>query len=274
MIPAYRNFFDLSEKSAIVTGGLGILGRHFCAGLAAFGADVAVVDLDEVAATDFGKELTQTYGARTIGLGCDVSSEDSVSAMLAGVVTAFGKVDILHNNAATKSGDLGAFFAPTEEYSFQAWREVMAVNLDGMFLVAKHTGKQMARQGRGGSIIQTASIYGVMAPDQRIYEGSNYLGRPINTPAVYSASKAGVIGLTKYLATYWAGKGIRVNSITPGGAESGQNETFKANYSARIPMGRMAQPHEMVGALIFLASDASSYVTGQNLIVDGGLHAW
>ena len=143
-----------------------------------------------------------------------------------------------------------------------------------MFLVAKAVGKQMVAQGKGGSVIQTASIYGVMAPDQRIYEGSFYLGRQINTPAVYAVSKAGVIGLTKYLAAYWADKGIRVNTLTPGGTESGQNDEFKRRYSNRVPLARMAQAHEMVGTLLYLASDASSYVTGQNIIVDGGLSIW
>jgi NAD(P)-dependent dehydrogenase (short-subunit alcohol dehydrogenase family) len=143
-----------------------------------------------------------------------------------------------------------------------------------MFLMAQAVGKQMVIQGKGGSIIQTASIYGVMGPDHRIYEGSFYLGREINTPAVYSASKAGVIGLTRHLATYWADKGIRVNTLTPGGTESGQNDEFKKRYSARIPLGRMANAYEMVGALLYLASDASSYVTGQNIIIDGGLNAW
>jgi len=148
------------------------------------------------------------------------------------------------------------------------------VNLDGMFLVAQAVGKQMVAQEKGGSIIQTASIYGVMSPDHRIYEGSFYLNRQINTPAIYTASKAGVVGLTKYLATYWADKKIRVNTLTPGGVESGQNDEFKRHYSSRIPMNRMADAHEMVGALLYLASDASSYVTGQNIIVDGGLSAW
>jgi len=143
-----------------------------------------------------------------------------------------------------------------------------------MFLVAQAVGKQMISQGKGGSIIQTASIYGLMAPDHRIYEGSSYLNRQINTPAVYTASKAGVIGLTKHLATYWAGKRIRVNTLTPGGTQSGQNDEFKRRYSNRIPMNRMADANEMVGALLYLASDASSYVTGQNIIVDGGLSAW
>ena len=150
----------------------------------------------------------------------------------------------------------------------------MAVNIDGMFLVAQAVGDQMVKQGKGGSIIQTASIYGIMASDKRIYEGSFYLGRQISNPAVYSTSKAAVVGLTKYLAAYWADKGIRVNTLVPGGVESGQNDTFKARYSARVPMNRMAQAHEMVGAVLYLASDASSYVTGQCMVVDGGLNAW
>ena len=150
----------------------------------------------------------------------------------------------------------------------------MSVNIDGMFLVAQAVGKQMLSQGQGGSIVQTASVYGVVAPDQRIYEGSEYMGVEINTPAVYATSKAAVIGLTKYLATYWAKDNIRVNAITPGGVESGQNEQFQSLYSKRVPLGRMGQASEMVAALVYLASDASSYVTGQNLIVDGGLTAW
>ena len=132
----------------------------------------------------------------------------------------------------------------------------------------------MVKQDCGGSIIQTSSIYGLAAPDQRIYSGSSYLGREINTPAVYTTSKAAVIGLTNHLATYWADKGIRVNTITPGGMESGQNEEFKWNYSKRVPMNRMGNPDEIVGAVIYLASNASSYVTGQNIVVDGGLTCW
>jgi NAD(P)-dependent dehydrogenase (short-subunit alcohol dehydrogenase family) len=132
----------------------------------------------------------------------------------------------------------------------------------------------MQRQGTGGRIIQTASIYGIVASDKRIYEGSFYLDRQISNPAVYSASKAAVVGLTRHLAAYWGDVGIRVNALVPGGVESGQNETFKSRYSARVPLGRMAQADELVGALIYLASDASSYVTGQCLVVDGGLSVW
>ena len=192
--------------------------------------------------------------------------------MVSSVLTEFAEINILHNNAAAKSTDLTAFFAPFEEYTLDQWRKIMSVNIDGMFLVAQAVGKQMIKQETGGSIIQTASIYGVMAPDHSIYEGSFYLDRKINTPAVYTTSKAAVIGLTKHLATYWAEKGIRVNTLTPGGTESGQNDKFKRLYSARIPMKRMADATEMVGALLYLASDASSYVTGQNIIIDGGLN--
>jgi NAD(P)-dependent dehydrogenase (short-subunit alcohol dehydrogenase family) len=271
---SYRGLFDLSGKVAVVTGGAGILGQHFCAGLAESGATVAVVDLRADKARELAQALTVRYKTQTIGIGCDVSDPESVQAMVARVVTEFGAINVVHNNAAGKSDDLDAFFAPFEEYSLDQWRKIMAVNLDGMFLVAQAAGKQMVAQGKGGSIVQTASIYGLMAPDHRIYEGSFYLGRQINTPAVYTASKAAVIGLTKHLATYWADKGIRVNTLTPGGTESGQNDEFNRRYSARVPMNRMATAREMVGALLYLASDASSYVTGQNIIVDGGLNAW
>jgi NAD(P)-dependent dehydrogenase (short-subunit alcohol dehydrogenase family) len=269
----YRGLFDLTGKVAVVTGGIGILGRRFCAGLADVGAHVAVVDLDEAKAVEFASELENTFGVSCLGVGCDVADPASVETMVVRVGSELGAIDIVHNNAASQSGDLNKFYAPAEDFSLETWREVMSVNLDGMFLVAQAVGKRMAVRGKG-SIIQTASIYGVMGPDQRIYEGSEYRSRPINTPPVYSASKAGVIGLTRYLATYWANKGVRVNSLTPGGVESGQNAIFNSRYSNRVPMKRMAQPNEMVGALIFLASDASSYITGQNIMVDGGLSAW
>lgn len=270
----YYDLFNLKGKSAIVTGGVGILGTKFCTGLAEFGANIAVVDLNEDLASELASKLKLLYSVDAIGIGCDVSNPESVRMMVDRVVGVFGEINILHNNAASKSDSLDEFFAPFEEYSLQEWRKIMSVNIDAMFLVAQAVGKQMVVQGKGGSIIQTSSIYGIMAPDNRIYEGSYYLDRQINTPAVYSASKAGVVGLTKYLATYWADKGIRVNTLTPGGNESGQNEEFKKKYSARVPLGRMGKPDEMVGALIYLASDASSYVTGQNVVIDGGLSAW
>jgi NAD(P)-dependent dehydrogenase (short-subunit alcohol dehydrogenase family) len=270
----YKAKFSLEGKVAIVTGGAGILGKHFCRGLAESGAKVAILDIQKDNASNLANSINSEFSSRSIGYHCDVSDPGSVNEAVMQVVSDFGKIDILHNNAASKSDDLNAYFSPFENYSLHEWRKVMSVNIDGMFLMAQSVGNQMIKQGQGGSIIQTASIYGVAAPDQRIYEGSSFLGREINTPAVYSASKAAVIGLTKYLATYWAEKGIRVNTLSPGGTESGQNKEFNNRYSARVPLGRMANANEMVGALIYLASDASSYVTGQNLIVDGGLNSW
>lgn len=273
-MPGYRDQFCLAGKVAVITGGAGILGRRFARGLAEFGARVAIVDIDAAAAAALAEEIAHEYGTETCGIACNVADPASVAAMAAGVVERFGAVHVLHNNAATKGSRLEDFFAPYEEVSLDAWREVMAVNLDGMFLVSQAIGRQIIRQRAGGSIIQTASIYGILGADKRIYEGSRYLGQEINTPAVYAASKAAVIGLGRYLATYWAEHGIRVNTLTPGGVASGQNDAFQSRYAARVPLGRMAAADELVAALIFLASDASSYVTGQNLVVDGGLSAW
>ena len=270
----YKSLFDLTGKTAIVTGAVGILGQRFCRGLAEFGAQVVVADLDLDRCSAFAAELERDYGKPALGIACNVADPASVAAMVDQVVARFGAINILHNNAASKSADLDAFFASTEKYSLPEWRRIMSVNVDGMFLVAQAVGGQMQKQGKGGSIIQTSSIYGLVSSDKRIYEGSFYLGRQISNPAVYSTSKAAVVGLTRYLAANWGDKGIRVNALVPAGVESGQNETFKARYSARVPLGRMAQGEEMVGALVYLASDASSYVTGHCLVVDGGLSAW
>ena len=272
-LPDYRGLFSLAGKVALVTGACGILGRHFCAGLAGQGASVVAVDLDQAAADALASDLVAQFGAPALGVACDVAERAQVAAMTARAVERFGRVDVLLNNAATKTSDVRAFMQPAETMSLETWRETMAVNLDGVFLVAQAVGNQMRAQ-RAGSIVQTASIYGVVGPDLRIYEGSHYLGGPITNPASYSAAKAGVIGLTRHLATAWAAEGVRVNALVPGGVESGQNDTFKARYSARVPLGRMARAGELVGAVIWLASDAASYVTGQVVAVDGGLTAW
>lgn len=274
MKSSYKQLFELTGKTAIVTGAVGILGQRFCRGLAEFGAQVVVVDLDADRCTTFAAELERDYGRAALGVACDVSQPESVANLVAQVVERFGAIHILHNNAASKSADLDAFFATTEEYSLSEWRKIMSVNVDGLFLMAQAVGRRMQQQGAGGSIIQTSSIYGLVSSDKRIYEGSFYLGRQISNPAVYSTSKAAVVGLTRYLAANWADAGIRVNALVPAGVESGQNETFKQRYSARVPLGRMAQADEMVGALVYLSSDASSYVTGHCLVVDGGLSAW
>ena len=265
--------FSLANKVVVVTGGAGLLGQVFCQALVDVGANVAIVDLDLASAETAAKKINKSDAQKVVAFESDITSPESVTQMVANVVKQLGRIDVLVNNAASKGSSLDAFFESFEDYSLKTWREVMSVNIDGLFLVAQAVGKQMKKQG-GGSIIQTSSIYGVVAPDQRIYEGSEFNGRPINTPAVYSASKSAVNGLTSYLSTYWASSKIRVNSLTPGGIASGQNSEFNKKYSNRVPLGRMGEASELVGALIYLASDASSYVTGQNLIVDGGLSAW
>lgn len=262
--------FDLTDKVALVTGGAGILGQHFCEGLRNAGAKVAVVDVDASAA----KAVAARLGSSAAGFCCDVSQAASVQACVRAVLERFGHIDVLHNNAASKSRDARAFFTPFEDYPLDIWREVMSVNIDGMFLMAQAVGRHLVARGCGGAVIQTASIYGLVGPDARIYEGSDYLGGAINAPAVYAASKAAVVGLTRWLATHWAQHGIRVNCLVPGGVSSGQNNTFSKRYSERVPMGRMARADEMVPALLYLASDASSYVTGHVLAVDGGWTAW
>lgn len=261
--------FDLGKKVAVVTGGAGIIGQSVCRILAECGAKVAVVDIDAKAANDAVAKITRVQGD-AIGIACDVANPKSVEQMVDAVVSRFGRIDVLHNNAATKGSDLAKFLAPFESYALDTWKDVMSVNIDGMFLVAQAVGRQMLRQGGAGSVIQTASIYGIVAPDFSIYEGSSYCGQPITTPAVYAASKAAVIGLSRYLSVYWGPKGIRVNTIVPGGVESGQNEEFLKRYGARAPLGRMARREEIAQAVAFLASDASSYITGQEIAVDGG----
>jgi len=265
----YANLFNLRGKTAVVTGGLGILGKCFCTGLAEFGANVVIIDIDEKAVKEFANELSNKYGVASMGLKCDTSSPDEVNLAIKTVVENMGFIHILHNNA---QGDTAPVIF--EDCSLEDWRLTSSVNEEGYFLMAQAVGKQMISQNIGGSIIQTSSIYGIMGPDHRIYKDSNLKGNKMGSRAVYSFTKSGVIGLSKYLATYWADKNIRVNTITPGGVESNQNDIFKKQYSNRIPLGRMASKEEMVGALIYLASDASSYVTGQNIIVDGGLAAW
>ena len=252
----------LDGKVAVVTGACGFLGHHMVEGLREMGAKVVSLDL----ADPSGK--TENF------FKCDVANPAEVKKTFAQIEEKFGPIHVLINNAATKGPSLEEFFKPDTEFSPDVWKQIMAVNIDGMFFVAQNVLENMKRHKIHGSIIQVGSIYGMMGPDPRIYDGSEYLGREINTPAVYSASKAAVHGLTRHLACTLGEKNIRVNTLVPGGVFSGQNEQFNKKYSARIPLNRMAKPEEIVSAALYLASDASSYVTGQALMVDGGLSSW
>lgn len=258
--------FDLSGKVVVITGGAGILGSRMSRALVDCGARLAIIDRS----SDKAADLVQALGASAAFYAGDVTDRAGLVAIRTRIEAEIGSVNVLINNIATKTANI---FEPFETFPLEDWNEVMNVNTTGAMLACQVFGTPMAERG-AGSIITTLSIYGIVGPDQRIYEGAMYEGRAINSPAVYSASKAALLGLTKYLAAYWGHRGVRVNAITPGGVFSGQNDEFVGRYSARVPLGRMAQGDEMSGAIVYLASDDSSYVTGHNLVVDGGLTAW
>lgn len=258
--------FDLSGKVVVITGGAGILGSRMSRALVDSGARLAIIDRSGAKAA----ELAQALGTAATGYVGDVTDRTGLVELRTRIEADIGPVNVLINNIATKTAN---FFEPFETFPLEDWNEAMNVNTTGAMLACQVFGTAMAERG-SGSIITTLSIYGIVGPDQRIYAGAMYEGRAINSPAVYSASKAALLGLTKYLAAYWGHRGVRVNAITPGGVFSGQNEEFVSRYSARVPLGRMAKGHEMSGAIVYLASDESSYVTGHNLVVDGGLTAW
>jgi len=267
--------FDLTGKTAIVTGGAGILGRGYARTLKENGANVIILDIDKLLIEKANLYFQEDLNIKNIDIFlCNVSQETEIKKVLEKILKKYKAVDILINNAATKTDNLDNFFDAFENYKLSTWNDVMSGNLNSMFLMNKIIGKQMVDNKIKGSIVQVSSIYGLVGPDQRIYEGSIYENRKINTPAVYSVSKAAVIGFSKYLATYWGKFGIRVNSITPGGVESGQNDEFKQKYSKRVPLNRMGKSDEMENIILYLSSDASSYVTGQNFIIDGGLSCW
>ena len=267
--------FDLTGRAAIVTGGAGLLGTEFCRTLAEAGAAVTIADMNGETASRLADSLTRE-GFSALGVKTDVTSSDSVARMVAATLESFGSLDILVNSAAldpkfdspsSASRHPSAF----EDYPLALWQQALNVNLTGAMLCCQAAVRPMLEQG-SGVIINIASIYGVAAPDQRLYRRSGQ--PPQYKPAYYTVTKAGLLGLTKYLAAYYAGKNIRVNALTPGGVFNGHDDEFVKAYSARAVMGRMAAKDEMNGALLFLASEASRYMTGANLIVDGGWTAW
>lgn len=266
--------FKLIGQTAVVTGGAGLLGKQFCRTLAQAGARVVVADLNLGAAKQLADELEEE-GYPALGVGVDVTNPDSVREMVQVSLRSFQRLDVLVCSAAMDpkfdSNHVGQHRNTFEDYPLEAWKQALDVNLTGMFLSIQAAVRPMLEQGKG-AIVNICSTYGLVGPDQRIYEKP---GQPKSyKPVFYSVTKAGVLGLTRYLATYYAGRNIRVNALTPGGVYHGHDEIFTQNYSARTVLGRMANEDEMNGALLFLASEASSYMTGANLVVDGGWTAW
>jgi NAD(P)-dependent dehydrogenase (short-subunit alcohol dehydrogenase family) len=272
------HLFNLAGRTAVVTGGCGLLGKEFSRTLAEAGASVVIADIDGAQAQALAGTLSNT-GFQALGIETDVILPDSVGRMVRNTLETYGRLDILVNSAA-----LDPKFDPShgkaynqsfEDYPLDSWKQAVDVNLTGMFLASQAAVRPMLDQG-GGVIVNLCSIYGLVGPDQRIYTRENGEGEPevMYKPVYYSVTKAGVLGMTSYLAAYYAGKNIRVNALTPGGVFNKHDQDFLQAYSTRTILGRMANKDEMNAALLFLASDASSYMTGSNLVVDGGWTAW
>ncbi len=269
------NKFDMTGKTALITGAGGLLGKQFALTLGQAGANLVLADLNLDLARANANEL-QKEGYQALAVRVDVTNPDSCQEMVEVAQKNFGGLDVLINSAAldpkfdaTNLSKQGA--NAFEEYSLDAWRQALDVNLTGTFLASQASAKAMLQQGRG-VIINICSTYGLVGPDQRLYERPD--GSKSFKPVYYSVTKAGILGFTRYLAAYYAGKNIRVNALTPGGVYNDHDGVFTQQYSARTILGRMANLDEMSGAMLFLCSDASSYMTGSNLVVDGGWTAW
>jgi NAD(P)-dependent dehydrogenase (short-subunit alcohol dehydrogenase family) len=260
--------FDLTDRVAIITGGAGLLASEHALALSEFGATVILADFNEEKCKTSVDEL-QKQNVKAAAKFCDVTKKESWEKLLSDVLYEFGKVDILINNAGfTNQSKSANFDANFENFPLEDWNAIMNVNLTGAFLGCQIIGKQMLLQGKG-SIINIASLYGVVSPNHNMYPGTG-----ISQPVAYSVSKHGVVALTKYVATLWAGKGVRVNALTPGGIFNDHKGLFLERFKQLNPIGRMSDKTELRGGIVYLASDASSHVVGHNLIIDGGWTAW
>lgn len=274
-----NDLFSLTGKVAVVTGALGLLGKNHCQALSDAGANLVLVDLNE----NECKKFTENLSTRSIGFGCDITDQESVNELRNSIMNEFGKIDVLVNNAAindifvtnnSKGENLSDVLEQSkfENYPLELWQKSLDVNLTGTFLCSQILGNEMAKSGKG-SIINVASTYGIVAPNQSVYkkeDGTQSFYKSVS----YPVTKGAIISFTKFLAAYWGDKGVRVNTLSPGGVENNQEDYFIKNYSELTPLKRMAKPFDYKGAVIFLASDASLYMTGANLVVDGGWTIW
>lgn len=255
-----KDMFNLEGRVAVVTGGGGLIGYVLAQGLATFGAYTFIADIDAATAERCAADLT-AKGLQCSAIALDILDVTSVSAAIAEVVSKAGSLDIWVNSAYPKTKDWGRIF---EEVSIDSWRTAVDSQMTSYCLCCREAAAAMRPQKRG-SIINLGSTYGMVGPDFSIYEGT-----ALTMPAAYAAIKGGIINFTRYLASYYAKDGIRFNCISPGGVENNQVPSFVEKYVAKTLLGRMAQPSDIAGAAVFLASDASAYVTGHNLVVDGG----
>ena len=270
--------FDLTDKVAIITGGAGFLGEMHAEAIAGAGANPVLADVKGTLAEDVARRISVKYKVKALGIRTDITSKEDIERLLKTVLNTFNRIDILINNVANdpkvKEGSRNIEWSRFENFPLDQWNEDVKIGLTGTFLCSQVIGTEMARR-RSGVILNISSDLGVIAPDQRIYKKE---GHPEEMQAVKPVSdsvvKHGIIGLTKYLATYWAGKRIRVNALCPGGVYNNQPEDFVKKLTSLIPMARMAKRDEYKAAILFLVSEASSYMTGSTLIVDGGRSCW
>ena len=273
-----ENIFRLDKKIIVITGASGLLGRMHAEAIACYGGVPILLDLSQQAVNDLANDLNIKYNTGAVGFSIDITNEEEIKDNAGQLIEHFGKIDGLINNAANnpkveKSNETN--FSRLENFSLNEWNQDINVGLTGSFLCAKHYGNAISKNPNGGSIINISSDLGLIGPDQRLYSKPGLADnqQPVK-PVTYSVVKTGLIGLTRYLATYWVEQNVRCNAICPGGVENGQSETFIRSVSFRIPMGRLAKSNEYQGTLIWMLSDASSYLNGAIVAVDGGRSSW
>jgi NAD(P)-dependent dehydrogenase (short-subunit alcohol dehydrogenase family) len=255
---------DLRGRVALITGGAGYLGRVMADALAELGAGIVLLDIEEQGAAETAAQIGGEYGVQAVGLGVDLNDEAAVRAVPASVIQQCGRLDILINNAAlVGTSPLAGWGVPFDQQSSSTWRLAMEVNLTAPFVLVQASRAALAASGHG-TVINIGSIYGMVAPDMTLYAGT-----ALGNPGAYAASKGGLLQLTRWLTTVLAPE-IRVNAVTVGGVQRNQPTAFQERYASRTPLGRMAGEEDIKGAVAYLASDLSAYVTGHNLVVDGG----
>ena len=273
-----ENLFRLDKKIVVITGATGLLGRKHAEAVACYGGTPILLDLSQKDIDDFAEEINHKYSVDSIGFAVDITNEQMVSSNVENIINIFGKIDALVNNAANNpkvEGSKNVNFSRLENFPLYAWDDDIAVGLTGAFLCAKHYGYEISKNPNGGSIVNISSDLGLIGPDQRLYAKDGVVDEKQNVkPITYSVVKTGLIGLTRYLSTYWADKNVRCNAMCPGGIENGQPEDFLKKVNNKIPMGRMATVHEYQGTLIWMLSDASSYLNGSIVAIEGGRTAW
>ena len=273
-----EDLFRLDDKIIVITGATGLLGRKHAEAISCYGGTPILLDLSQQAVDSFANELNDKYKIDSVGFSIDITDEKAIENNVKKLIERFGKIDGLVNNAANNpkvedSNEIN--FSRLENFPLNIWHDDVAVGLTGAFLCAKHYGYQIAQNPQGGSIVNISSDLGLIAPDQRLYKKNGVDNNLQNVkPVTYSVVKTGLIGLTRYLATYWADKNVRCNVMCPGGVKNNQPNDFLEDVSKRIPMGRMANADEYQGTLLWMLSNASSYLNGAVIPVDGGRTSW